>query len=41
MQAKIFEPAPLGARKCVLATNIAETSLTIDGTGSPDHAVKN
>jgi pre-mRNA-splicing factor ATP-dependent RNA helicase DHX16 len=31
MQAKIFEPAPPGARKCVLATNIAETSLTIDG----------
>jgi pre-mRNA-splicing factor ATP-dependent RNA helicase DHX16 len=31
MQAKIFEPAPEGARKAVLATNIAETSLTIDG----------
>ena len=31
MQAKIFEPTPLGARKVVLATNIAETSLTIDG----------
>ncbi|KAL1810558.1 hypothetical protein ACET3Z_027548 [Daucus carota] len=30
-QAKIFEPAPEGARKVVLATNIAETSLTIDG----------
>lgn len=30
-QAKIFEPTPPGARKCVLATNIAETSLTIDG----------
>lgn len=23
MQAKIFEPTPRGARKCVLATNIA------------------
>ncbi|KAK8604564.1 hypothetical protein V6N13_099500 [Hibiscus sabdariffa] len=31
LQAKIFEPTPIGARKVVLATNIAETSLTIDG----------
>ncbi len=31
MQVKIFEPTPPGARKVVLATNIAETSLTIDG----------
>ncbi|XP_060707093.1 pre-mRNA-splicing factor ATP-dependent RNA helicase DHX16 [Hemiscyllium ocellatum] len=31
MQAKIFEPTPAGARKVVIATNIAETSLTIDG----------
>ncbi|KAF1963348.1 P-loop containing nucleoside triphosphate hydrolase protein [Byssothecium circinans] len=31
LQNKIFEPAPTGARKCVIATNIAETSLTIDG----------
>lgn len=31
MQSKIFDPAPPGARKCILATNIAETSLTIDG----------
>ncbi|CAH8491404.1 unnamed protein product [Heterobilharzia americana] len=31
MQAKIFAPTPPGARKVVLATNIAETSLTIDG----------
>ncbi|KAJ2905556.1 pre-mRNA-splicing factor ATP-dependent RNA helicase PRP16 [Zalerion maritima] len=30
-QARIFEPAPEGSRKVVLATNIAETSLTIDG----------
>ncbi|CAK9295337.1 unnamed protein product [Gordionus sp. m RMFG-2023] len=31
MQAKIFEPTPPHARKVILATNIAETSLTIDG----------
>ncbi|KAG5949913.1 hypothetical protein E4U53_005652 [Claviceps sorghi] len=31
LQARIFEPTPDGARKVVLATNIAETSLTIDG----------
>lgn len=30
MQAKIFLPTPPNARKVVLATNIAETSLTID-----------
>jgi pre-mRNA-splicing factor ATP-dependent RNA helicase DHX16 len=30
LQAKIFEPTPKRARKVVLATNIAETSLTID-----------
>jgi pre-mRNA-splicing factor ATP-dependent RNA helicase DHX16 len=31
MQIKIFEPTPHNARKVILATNIAETSLTIDG----------
>ena len=31
LQAKIFEAAPDGTRKCVISTNIAETSLTVDG----------
>ncbi|KAI0990099.1 hypothetical protein GJ496_010024 [Pomphorhynchus laevis] len=31
MQTKIFEPTPPGMRKVVIATNIAETSLTING----------
>ena len=28
---QVFEPVPEGARLCVVATNVAETSLTIPG----------
>lgn len=31
LQAKIFDKAPEGTRKCIVSTNIAETSLTVDG----------
>ncbi|VDM39928.1 unnamed protein product [Toxocara canis] len=31
LQSKIFQKAPGGIRKCIVATNIAETSLTVDG----------
>ena len=31
LQAKIFDPAPNGERKVIVSTNIAETSLTVDG----------
>lgn len=31
LQAKIFDQAPPGVRKVIVATNIAETSLTVDG----------
>jgi ATP-dependent RNA helicase DHX8/PRP22 len=31
LQSRIFQPAPPNSRKVVLATNIAETSITIDG----------
>lgn len=44
MQAKIFEPTPPNARKVILATNIAETSLTIDGIAyviDPGYAKQN
>jgi hypothetical protein len=31
LQAKIFDSAEGGVRKCIVSTNIAETSLTVDG----------
>jgi len=31
LQAKIFQRTESGERKCIVATNIAETSLTVDG----------
>ncbi|KAJ3059438.1 Pre-mRNA-splicing factor ATP-dependent RNA helicase PRP16, partial [Podochytrium sp. JEL0797] len=31
LQAKIFSRGEGGARKCIVATNVAETSLTVDG----------
>jgi pre-mRNA-splicing factor ATP-dependent RNA helicase DHX38/PRP16 len=31
LQAKIFETAQKGVRKCIVSTNVAETSLTVDG----------
>ncbi|KAL4856425.1 putative pre-mRNA-splicing factor ATP-dependent RNA helicase DEAH4 [Chlorella vulgaris] len=31
MQARVFAPAPAGCRRCIVATNIAETSVTVDG----------
>lgn len=31
MQTQVFKPTPAATRKCILATNIAETFITIPG----------
>ncbi|ERN11836.1 hypothetical protein AMTR_s00020p00055390 [Amborella trichopoda] len=31
MQVRVFQPAPQNCRRFIVATNIAETSLTVDG----------
>lgn len=32
-QQRVFQPSPRGLRKVVAATNVAETSLTLEGAG--------
>ncbi|GFR43736.1 hypothetical protein Agub_g4631, partial [Astrephomene gubernaculifera] len=31
LQVRVFRPAPPGVRRCIVATNVAETSITVEG----------
>ncbi|EFJ40817.1 DEAH-box nuclear pre-mRNA splicing factor [Volvox carteri f. nagariensis] len=31
LQVRVFRPAPEGTRRCIVATNVAETSITVEG----------
>ncbi|KAG2439200.1 hypothetical protein HXX76_004563 [Chlamydomonas incerta] len=31
LQVRVFRPAPEGVRRCIVATNVAETSITVEG----------
>lgn len=31
MQLRVFRPAQAGVRRCIISTNVAETSVTVDG----------
>ncbi len=31
LQVRVFRPPPAGTRRCIVSTNVAETSVTVDG----------